>query len=180
MYVFVCFTHIVVYCTSKTSLLMQCDYVEQYPSMIVCSVTKHDEWNVTVSQSWDQNGFQRNHVNQSVNFLSMFSWIVFAVRYVLCHVSYTYFSLSTAVSQSIPSVPSYLQCTACHCEHVLHGCISCFFVLTWQQIIRAVHCQVLPRSMTFIVCLCNAYSYTADISVFMIISSKSLLYMYDC
>jgi len=55
-----------------------------------------------------------------------------------------------------------------------------FFVLTCQQIIRALHCQVLRRSMSFIVCLCSAYSYIADISVFMMISSKSLLYMYDC
>lgn len=151
--------------------------------MVMCSVTKRNEWNLTVSQSWDQNGFRRNRVNQSVNFLSTFSWIVFAVRYVLCHASYIYFSLSTSVSQSMPNVPSYLQ----HRGNALLATVSMSymdtfhvcFVLTCQQIIRAVHCQVLPRRMSSVVCLFNAYSFTADISVCMITSSKSLLYMYD-
>jgi hypothetical protein len=83
--------------------------VFMYNSTVMCSITKCSERILTVSQSWDQNGFGRNYVSQSVNFLNMFSWIVFAVRYVLCHASYVYFSFSTAVSPSMPSVPSYLQ-----------------------------------------------------------------------
>ena len=113
----------------------------------LCSSTKCNEWNSTWSQSWDQNGFERNCVQQSVNFLNMFSWIVFTVRYVLCHASYIYFSFITAVSQSMPSVPT--------CSTQVMHCLPLWACLTWmyflffcsyQQIIRAVHCQVLSRS----------------------------------
>ena len=48
-----------------------------------------------------------------------------------------------------------------------------FLVLV--NIIRAVHCQVLPRSLSFIMCIYNTYSYAADISIFMIISSLILV-----